>query len=223
MESLSLLNSNENSFFRNSFNRKFNSLSTKNILNTNNIKKNLFLQNFNLNCQEKKSKFLFDKTFLKLNNDLFDIKYKNKNNNSNLNLFSNNNITNNKRKNDILINLNDYQRVRSLSPSKEKNIQYNIKTISNELEKSPYYKKLFINPPISYTQKSKNNMIKNKLLFPINKTNSIINYIKKCSVTQQKKLSSNKKNNQLFNRNNSYNKRLFSDLKPFQLFKKDMK
>jgi hypothetical protein len=223
MESLSLLNSNENSFFRNSFNRKFNSLSTKNILNTNNIKKNLFLQNFNLNCQEKKSKFLFDKTFLKLNNDLFDIKYKNKNNNSNLNLFSNNNITNNKRKNDILINLNDYQRVRSLSPSKEKNIQYNIKTISNELEKSPYYKKLFINPPISFTQKSKNNFIKNKLLFPINKNNSIINYIKKCSVTQQKKLSSNKKNNQLFNRNNSYNKRLFSDLKPFQLFKKDMK
>ena len=196
---------NENIFIKNYLNRK-NYSSAKNIYKAKNNKKNLFLLNNNL----EKNNFIFNNTFLKLNNELT-----NKNNNSNLNIFNNNN---NKRKNNFFI-LNEYQRVKSLSPSKEKNIQFNIKTISNELEKSPYYKKIFINPPISYTQKFKNNIIKNKLLFPINKNNNLVDYIKKCSSTQQKKLLSYKKNN--LNRNKSFNKGIFSDLKPFQLFKKD--
>jgi len=64
------------------------------------------------------------------------------------------------------------------------------------------------------------NIIKNKLLFPINKNNNLVDYIKKCSSTQQKKLFSYKKNN--LNRNKSFNKGIFSDLKPFQLFKNDI-
>jgi hypothetical protein len=163
---------NENIFIKNYLNRK-NSSSTKNIYKSKNNKKNLFLFNNNL----EKNNFIFNNTFLKLNNE-----FSYKNNNSNLNIFNNN-----KRKNNFFI-LNEYQRVKSLSPSKEKNIQFNIKTISNELEKSPYYKKIFINPPISYTQKFKNNIIKNKLLFPINKNNNLVDYIKKCSSTQQKKI-----------------------------------
>ena len=198
---------NENIFIKNYLNRK-NSSSTKNIYKSKNNKKNLFLFNNNL----EKNNFIFNNTFLKLNNE-----FSYKNNNSNLNIFNNNN--NNKRKNNFFI-LNEYQRVKSLSPSKEKNIQFNIKTISNELEKSPYYNKIFINPPISYTQKFKNNIIKNKLLFPINKNNNLVDYIKKCSSTQQKKLFSYKKNN--LNRNKSFNKGIFSDLKPFQLFKNDI-
>ena len=198
---------NENIFIKNYLNRK-NSSSTKNIYKSKNNKKNLFLFNNNL----EKNNFIFNNTFLKLNNE-----FSYKNNNSNLNIFNNNN--NNKRKNNFFI-LNEYQRVKSLSPSKEKNIQFNIKTISNELEKSPYYNKIFINPPISYTQKFKNNIIKNKLLFPINKNNNLVDYIKKCSSTQQKKLLSYKKNN--LNRNKSFNKGIFSDLKPFQLFKNDI-
>ena len=196
---------NENIFIKNYLNRK-NSSSTKNIYKSKNNKKNLFLFNNNL----EKNNFIFNNTFLKLNNE-----FSYKNNNSNLNIFNNNN----KRKNNFFI-LNEYQRVKSLSPSKEKNIQFNIKTISNELEKSPYYNKIFINPPISYTQKFKNNIIKNKLLFPINKNNNLVDYIKKCSSTQQKKLLSYKKNN--LNRNKSFNKGIFSDLKPFQLFKNDI-
>ena len=207
--------SNEFNLIKNSLNRKINCLSTKNI----NKSKNLFLQN---NFSEKNN-FLFNNTFLKLNNELSNIKNSIKNNNSNLNILNNININNNKRKNNFFINLDEYERLKSLSPSKEKNIQYNIKTISYELEKSPYYKKIFINPPISYTQKFKNNIIKNKLLFPTNQNNTIVNYIKKCSTTQQKKLFSNKKNNKLFlNRHNSYNKGIFSNLKPFQLFKNDL-
>ena len=198
---------NENIFIKNYLNRK-NCSSTKNIYKSKNNKKNLFLFNNNL----EKNNFIFNNTFLKLNNE-----FSYKNNNSNLNIFNNNN--NNKRKNNFFI-LNEYQRVKSLSPSKEKNIQFNIKTISNELEKSPYYNKIFINPPISYTQKFKNNIIKNKLLFPINKNNNLVDYIKKCSSTQQKKLFSYKKNN--LNRNKSFNKGIFSDLKPFQLFKNDI-
>ena len=186
---------NENIFIKNYLNRK-NCSSTKNIYKSKNNKKNLFLFNNNL----EKNNFIFNNTFLKLNNEF---SYKN----------------NNKRKNNFFI-LNEYQRVKSLSPSKEKNIQFNIKTISNELEKSPYYNKIFINPPISYTQKFKNNIIKNKLLFPINKNNNLVDYIKKCSSTQQKKLFSYKKNN--LNRNKSFNKGIFSDLKPFQLFKNDI-
>ena len=197
---------NENIFIKNYLNRK-NCSSTKNIYKSKNNKKNLFLFNNNL----EKNNFIFNNTFLKLNNE-----FSYKNNNSNLNIFNNNN---NKRKNNFFI-LNEYQRVKSLSPSKEKNIQFNIKTISNELEKSPYYNKIFINPPISYTQKFKNNIIKNKLLFPINKNNNLVDYIKKCSSTQQKKLLSYKKNN--LNRNKSFNKGIFSDLKPFQLFKNDI-
>jgi hypothetical protein len=196
---------NENIFIKNYLNRK-NSSSTKNIYKSKNNKKNLFLFNNNL----EKNNFIFNNTFLKLNNE-----FSYKNNNSNLNIFNNNN----KRKNNFFI-LNEYQRVKSLSPSKEKNIQLNIKTISNELEKSPYYNKIFINPPISFTQKFKNNIIKNKLLFPINKNNNLVDYIKKCSSTQQKKLFSYKKNN--LNRNKSFNKGIFSDLKPFQLFKNDI-
>ena len=199
---------NENIFIKNYLNRK-NCSSTKNIYKSKNNKKNLFLFNNNL----EKNNFIFNNTFLKLNNE-----FSYKNNNSNLNIFNNNN-NNNKRKNNFFI-LNEYQRVKSLSPSKEKNIQFNIKTISNELEKSPYYNKIFINPPISYTQKFKNNIIKNKLLFPINKNNNLVDYIKKCSSTQQKKLFSYKKNN--LNRNKSFNKGIFSDLKPFQLFKNDI-